>query len=140
MTEQLIRKVKQIRGARWNPEKKHWHMPYEYRIFKQIESSFGKDQLLIDSSICWTVSKSIQGALDALERQLVLERKAYATIKAYKFHFKTVFDSLFWHYPTKYYRGSNQKPISIYLFARKEYRRVLKIRLSMRSKLITKKY
>ncbi len=85
---ELIAKIKEVEGRRWNKEKKHWHVPYEYRVFKQLEGVFGKEALQVSPEVNWELPTHIQKAIDTLERQLVIERKAYATIKAYKLHFK----------------------------------------------------
>lgn len=85
---ELISKVKQVSGRRWNKEAKFWHVAYDWKVFEEVKKVFKGHSLTIDPNIDWGLPAHLQKEMDTLERQLVLERKSYATIKAYKYHFR----------------------------------------------------
>lgn len=106
----LIDKIKQIYGRRWCPENKCWHFPYSTEqwtffnhLFRDIPYRLDEKRLIElplpkqrpkASRIKQSKRKKVlvvtaeqEISLTALEEQLMLERKAYATIRTYKQHF-----------------------------------------------------
>jgi len=70
--EDLINKVKSIRGRKWNPEGKYWEVPYEEGIISKHKSLFGEN-IFIDPYL----------HLLPLQKELLIRKYSRRTIKSY---------------------------------------------------------
>ena len=46
-----VKKIKEIKGARWNAERKYWILPNNNEIIKKLVIAFCEEEVIIDPSI-----------------------------------------------------------------------------------------
>ena len=101
--------MRQIKGSRWTPEEKCWHIPYDNETYRQLKTLFGKENIFIPETETkkktvqrktknkdW-VDLKYQNEIVRLEERLRIQRYSYSTIKTYK----NFFTQLLLFYPDR---------------------------------------
>ena len=91
--------MKQIKGSRWTPEERCWHIPYTPEAYDQLKRLFGEGQVLPVAERPVEVKEQerdqagqeepskYKDELVRLEEQLRIQRYSYSTVKTYKSFF-----------------------------------------------------
>jgi hypothetical protein len=46
-----VRRIKEIKGVRWNPERKYWILPNSVEIIRELVIKFYDEEVIVDPSI-----------------------------------------------------------------------------------------
>lgn len=89
-------RMRSIKGSRWTPDCRHWHIPYDPQTYKALQQQFGISQIKVLSqgpkpkpkakgceTSNWEHLKYHQ-ELIRLEERLRLQRYSYHTVKTYR--------------------------------------------------------
>jgi len=79
-----IKRIKSIKGYRWNPEQKYWIFPKSDNIVKRLFDIFKSENVWIDPSLRQVVAK--EPPLEDLRREMVSRKYSLKTIKAYLYY------------------------------------------------------
>jgi site-specific recombinase XerD len=82
--------MRQIKGRRWLPVKKCWHIPYDIHVVDQLKKVFAGHEIIINKQL--QLDKHLvlkyEEEVIRLEERLRLQRYSYNTVKTYKNFFR----------------------------------------------------
>ena len=88
--------MKQVRGSRWTPDEKCWHVPYDPAAYAELKRVFGKGQVVVLTEQPLKINKrrtkeqvplKYPEEVTRLEERLMLQRYSQNTVKTYKAFF-----------------------------------------------------
>jgi site-specific recombinase XerD len=113
--------MKKVRGSRWTPNEKCWHIPYHKEAYVNLKKIFGEGQIEVlkkrpspKKKLKKEVSNKnfkYEEELLKLEKNLKLQRYSYSTVKTYK----VFFSLLLAYYPDRHPESLEKEDIMRFL-------------------------
>ncbi len=85
-SDNLVSKVKSIRGSRWLNEKKVWAVPKNQRALKEILSFFSCCEIEFDRPLAFQINKMILNDIEVLKRELIIRKYSKKTFNSYVYY------------------------------------------------------